>query len=595
LTKIRNVRNSTKFKRSIKAISPVIATLLMIAIAVVASLVVYAWVGGYMGFQTDKAGKAIAIPSFALADNGNMIVYVQNVGQGSVQIGSIYVDDAQKADFTNDPTKAFSEGKTVELTIPGTYDKDTTYDIKVTTTDGTFMTATGKPGTGGAPTPSTSVPTTNNAPVLAAIGAKSVNEGVLLTFTASATDSDVPAQTLAYSLQGSVPTGAAITSAGVFTWTPSSTQGSATPYSITVRVTDSGSPTAYDEETIAVTVNDVAANAAPVLAAIGAKSVNEGVLLTFTISATDADVPAQTLTYSATGLPTGATFTPATRVFSWTPTSSQGSVTPYQITFRVTDNGVGALYDEETVAVTVNDVAANTAPVLAAIGAKSVDELATLTFTVSATDSDIPAQTLTYSATGLPSGATFNAGTRTFSWTPTEAQGPGSYPITVRVTDNGAGALYDEETITITVNEIHPQTIFTDAFPQGTLDTSKWTASGSVSISNNNPHQANDYYVSLTSGASITSSSISTANYRAITLSYYRNTDSGVVLTVQWRIGTGSWTTLETVPSNTNWNQVSLPLGSTADGQTIQIRFTTNSDSDRTRIDDVTVSGIPTL
>jgi large repetitive protein len=149
LTKIRNVRNSTKFKRSIKAISPVIATLLMIAIAVVASLVVYAWVGGYMGFQTDKAGKAIAIPSFALADNGNMIVYVQNVGQGSVQIGSVYVDDAQKADFTNDPTKAFSEGNTVELTIPGTYNKDTTYDIKVTTTDGTFMTATGKPGTGG--------------------------------------------------------------------------------------------------------------------------------------------------------------------------------------------------------------------------------------------------------------------------------------------------------------------------------------------------------------------------------------------------------------------------------------------------------------
>ncbi len=38
----------------------------MIAIAVVASLVVYAWVSGYMGFTTDKAGKAIAIPSFAV-------------------------------------------------------------------------------------------------------------------------------------------------------------------------------------------------------------------------------------------------------------------------------------------------------------------------------------------------------------------------------------------------------------------------------------------------------------------------------------------------------------------------------------------------
>ena len=43
----------------------------------------------------------------------------------------------------------------------------------------------------------------------------------------------------------------------------------------------------------------------------------------------------------------------------------------------------------------------NTAPVLAPIGAKSVNELATLTFTISATDADLPAQTLTYLATGF--------------------------------------------------------------------------------------------------------------------------------------------------------------------------------------------------
>ncbi len=66
MTRIRNVRNTTKFKRSIKAISPVIATLLMIAIAVVASLVVYAWVTGYMGGTTSKAGKAIQIQSYRL-------------------------------------------------------------------------------------------------------------------------------------------------------------------------------------------------------------------------------------------------------------------------------------------------------------------------------------------------------------------------------------------------------------------------------------------------------------------------------------------------------------------------------------------------
>lgn len=121
----------------------------MIAIAVVASLVVYAWVSGYLGFQTGKAGKAIQIPSFALNSDNSMTVYAQNVGQGTVQIGPVYVDDEQKVDFTNDASKQIGEGDTVSLTIPGSYNKDTRYDIKVTTTDGTSMTLSNvKPGTG---------------------------------------------------------------------------------------------------------------------------------------------------------------------------------------------------------------------------------------------------------------------------------------------------------------------------------------------------------------------------------------------------------------------------------------------------------------
>ncbi len=57
-----------KFRRNMRAISPVIATLLMIAIAVVASLVTYAWVMGYMNFTTEKTGKAIQIQS--VSDSG---------------------------------------------------------------------------------------------------------------------------------------------------------------------------------------------------------------------------------------------------------------------------------------------------------------------------------------------------------------------------------------------------------------------------------------------------------------------------------------------------------------------------------------------
>ncbi len=94
------------------------------------------------------------------------------------------------------------------------------------------------------------------------------------------------------------------------------------------------------------------------------------------------------------------------------------------MTVTVTDSGTGnLLVDSETFTITVNDT--NTAPVLDPIGNQSVDELATLTFTATATDSDIPADTLTFSldAASLAAGMTIDANTGDFTWTPTEADG----------------------------------------------------------------------------------------------------------------------------------------------------------------------------
>ncbi len=176
----------------------------------------------------------------------------------------------------------------------------------------------------------------------------------------------------------------------------------------------------------------------PVLAAIGNKSVNEGSNLSFTISATDPD--GGTLTYSATGLPTGAVFNVSTRVFSWTPTYVQAG--SYSVTFTVTD--AGGLSDSETTVITANNV--NRPPVLNTIGNKTITVGQSLTFSVSATDPDGDA--LTYSASGLPAGATFNASTRVFSWTPAAGQA-GSYNITFTVTDSRG--LSNSETITIAV------------------------------------------------------------------------------------------------------------------------------------------------
>jgi hypothetical protein len=185
--------------------------------------------------------------------------------------------------------------------------------------------------------------TPNSPPVLDSIGDKTIDEENLLFFTAMASDPDVPPQTLTFSLGLGAPSGASITSGGDFTWTPTEAQGPSV-YNINITVSDG---IAIDYEVIQVTVNEV--NIAPVLFPIGAKTVSEGALLQFIVTASDSDLPAQTLIYSASNLPPGATFNPGTHVFSWTPASGQAGV--YSgVHFEVSD---GYLTDSENITITV--------------------------------------------------------------------------------------------------------------------------------------------------------------------------------------------------------------------------------------------------
>ena len=290
----------------------------------------------------------------------------------------------------------------------------------------------------------------NLPPVLDSIGNKSVDELTELTFTATATDPDVPANTLTFSLDAGAPAGASIDPAtGLFTWRPTEAQGPGS-YPFAVRVTDDGTPARDDSETITVMLGEV--NLPPVLDSIGNKSIDEQTELTFTATATDPDFPSNTLTFSLdAGAPAGASIDPATGLFTWRPTEAQGPGS-YPFAVRVTDDGTPARDDSETITVMLSEV--NLPPVLDSIGNKSIDEQTELTFTATAIDPDLPANTLTFSLdAGAPAGASIDPATGLFTWRPTEAQGPGSYPITVRVTDDGTGNFWDSESITVTVND----------------------------------------------------------------------------------------------------------------------------------------------
>ena len=295
-------------------------------------------------------------------------------------------------------------------------------------------------------------PPANAAPVLGVIADRSIDEKATLAFTATASDADLPSQTLTYSLDAGAPVGAVIgASSGVFTWTPTEAQGPSTNI-ITVRVTDNGYPVLSDAKTFTVTVNEV--NSAPTLGNLGDLTVNEGQSVQFVITASDSDIPTQTLAFGLdAGAPGGASMNPATGEFTWTPSEAQGPGV-YPITVRVTDNGAPVQSNSKLFTIYVNEV--NQAPVLTGPSNVTANEGTPITFTAHAADGDLPTQTLTYTLdAGAPAGAGINASSGVFTWTPTEAQGPSTNIITVRVTDNGTPALNDAKAFTVIVNEVN--------------------------------------------------------------------------------------------------------------------------------------------
>lgn len=197
-------------------------------------------------------------------------------------------------------------------------------------------------------------------------------------------------------------------------------------------------------------------NDPPTFAPVGGRIVDEQSTLTFTMSAIDIDQPPGTLTFAITpALPPGASLDSNTGLFEWTPTEAQGPA-ELDLTAVATDNdGVTTVTKSQAFHISVREV--NRAPVLAALEPTyTVDEDALLTFTATATDADEPANTLTFTLDGgAPEGASIDASTGVFTWTPADAQSPGTYWVTVRVSDDGTPPLDAFFPVQIIVNEIN--------------------------------------------------------------------------------------------------------------------------------------------
>ncbi|UNQ73638.1 archaellin/type IV pilin N-terminal domain-containing protein [Infirmifilum sp. NZ] len=138
-----------------QAVSPVIATLLLIVIAVAAAVLAYIWIIGYQGTLTQQASaqqlqERIKIEAVNYS-NGNLDVYVRNIGDVAVDISAVYLIDASSG------TVIANQSVTDVTLTPGGVNRvqilasnmpsaglqsGKTYTVKVVTTKGTEATYT---------------------------------------------------------------------------------------------------------------------------------------------------------------------------------------------------------------------------------------------------------------------------------------------------------------------------------------------------------------------------------------------------------------------------------------------------------------------
>ncbi|HEU0153471.1 MAG TPA: putative Ig domain-containing protein [Arenimonas sp.] len=248
-----------------------------------------------------------------------------------------------------------------------------------------------------------------------------------LAFSRQITFTDPEGGALTYSATG-LPAGVSLSSSGVLT-------GSGTPagnYWFTVYATDPSG--AVGSAVFMLDSQNIAPN---VPSPVGNQVLVRDQSWSLNVAGTFSDYNGDALTWSASGMPPGIGFDANAKVFAGTPTTAGA----WTVVLTANDGAGGVTNHSFTM--TVNAPMANQAPVLVT-PLPDVNRQGNRNITITVpvnTFSDANGDPLTYSATGMPGGMTFNPSTRTFSYlTP---YGGGANLITVHVSDGRGGTASD--------------------------------------------------------------------------------------------------------------------------------------------------------
>jgi hypothetical protein len=204
----------------------------------------------------------------------------------------------------------------------------------------------------------------NSNPVFTSPTAASVSENTTAVMTVTATDADVPAQAVTFSIVGGADQARlSISSSGALSFisppdfeAPADAGGDHV-YEVTVQAGDGNGGTAI--QNISVTVTPINDNI-PIFTSTDVVSVPENSTAVITVTAADADVPAQAVTFSIAGgadqskfmIPSGGVLTFKTAPDFEQPTDANGD-NLYIVIVQATDGGLSNL---EAVLVTVTNV-----------------------------------------------------------------------------------------------------------------------------------------------------------------------------------------------------------------------------------------------
>ena len=122
-----------KTLKSKEGISPILATLLLIVIAVAAVIVTYAWVMTFTASTSEQAGIILKKDANCLWKSGNVTVYVRNTGTSDAEIDAVYINEAPQTAVTYDPPSKIvaKDGGLITIAITFSWSPNTEYRFQI--------------------------------------------------------------------------------------------------------------------------------------------------------------------------------------------------------------------------------------------------------------------------------------------------------------------------------------------------------------------------------------------------------------------------------------------------------------------------------